>query len=383
MVALSNATEDTSCGFLPLVPKPQESQDTLQHPGRSAISLEKVARKAKTSTKSTEEWDAKRMAIHDLYIIHDLPLPEVIKIMENKNSFSQSYVIPFVLVALRRSLILTNCLRRKQYTTKLKEWGYEKNIRETDMRAIAHKDFKRKAEDALRPSTFRLRGKPVPNHKIERYEKEKCLFDDEFDPIEATPSFISCDTPRSMPNSPTVQPETSMEVWGTSNQLRDMNRKSSGLHSIDSQLNFLDNPLGAYVASAIMNSREKFVTSTPEGRFCCLVFEITEMVLDLDFALGGPVLEVNTLNDQSDSSRSDFHAYNPSDLWQMMHCYVVQCTQYPEPGYRTPEFRLQWNFHDQLLAEGIIKLEFPNKLLTPTSDIMEDLQDTDRTEPRA
>lgn len=59
------------------------------------MSLEKVARKAKTTTKSAEEWDAMKMVIHDLYIIQDLSLPEVIKIMENENSFSQSYVIPF------------------------------------------------------------------------------------------------------------------------------------------------------------------------------------------------------------------------------------------------------------------------------------------------
>ena len=86
---------DTLCGFAPLAPKPQESQGTIQDPGRSTVSLEKVARKPKRTTKSTEEWDAMKMVIHDLYLIQDLSLPEVIKIMENENSFSQSYVIPF------------------------------------------------------------------------------------------------------------------------------------------------------------------------------------------------------------------------------------------------------------------------------------------------
>ena len=214
MAEPSKASEDTSYGFAPLAPKRQESQDIVQLPGRSTISLGKVARKAKTSTKSAEEWDAKKMVIHDLYIIQDLSLPEVIKIMENENSFSQSYVVSLC----SRPLKLTNCCRRKQYTTKLKEWGYEKNIKEADMKAIVKKDLKRKAENPLRPSAFRLRGKPVPNHKIERYEKDNGLANDDLDPLEATPSAISCDTPRSMPKSPTVQPEPSTEALGTGSQ---------------------------------------------------------------------------------------------------------------------------------------------------------------------
>ena len=88
------ASGGSSCGFVPLAPKPQEPKDTLQDSEQSTMSLEKVVRKPKTSTKSAEEWNAKRMLIHDLYIIHDLPLLEVMQIMENKHCFSQSYVVP-------------------------------------------------------------------------------------------------------------------------------------------------------------------------------------------------------------------------------------------------------------------------------------------------
>ena len=214
MTEPSNASEDTSYGFAPLAPKHQESLNILQQSGRSAISLGKVARKAKTGKKSAEQWDTKKMVIHDLYIIHDLSLSEIMKIMENEHSFSQSYVVSLC----SRLLKLTNCCRRKQYTTKFKEWGYEKNIKETDMKAIVNKDLKRKAENPLRPSAFRLRGKPVPNHKIERYEKDNGLANDDLDSLEATPSAISCDTPRSMPESPTVQPEPSTEALGTGSQ---------------------------------------------------------------------------------------------------------------------------------------------------------------------
>ena len=62
--------------------------------------------------------------------------------------------------------------RRTQYNTKLKEWRFEKNIKEKDMKAIARKELKRKAENPLKSSSFRLRGKPVPARKIERYMKQ-------------------------------------------------------------------------------------------------------------------------------------------------------------------------------------------------------------------
>ena len=128
-----------------------------------------------------------------------------------------------VCLALHKHFKFMTSRRRTQYMTKLKEWGYEKNIRASDMRALVNKDLKRKAEDPLRPSAFRLRGKSVPKHKIERYEKDKGLFHDDFDPLVATPSVISCDTPRSIPRSPTVQPEASAEVLDTSMQLTGIN----------------------------------------------------------------------------------------------------------------------------------------------------------------
>ena len=67
--------------------------------------------------------------------------------------------------------------RRKQYTRKLKEWGYEKNVKDKDMAAIVRKDLKRRAEDPHRPSAFRLRGRPVTEQKIERYKSSRGISD--------------------------------------------------------------------------------------------------------------------------------------------------------------------------------------------------------------
>ena len=41
------------------------------------------------------------------------------------------------------------------------------------MMDIVRKDMKRKAEDPLRPSSYRLRGRSVPEHKIERFKKDR------------------------------------------------------------------------------------------------------------------------------------------------------------------------------------------------------------------
>ncbi len=67
---------------------------------------------------------------------------------------------------------------KKQYTTKFKEWGFEKNIEEKDMRAIARKDRKRKADNPLKATTYRLRKGTVPPRRIERYKKDHHITDD-------------------------------------------------------------------------------------------------------------------------------------------------------------------------------------------------------------
>ena len=49
-------------------------------------------RKAKTKPKSSNEWAAMRIDIYQLYMLQDLSLPDVMKIMGDEKSFVQSYV---------------------------------------------------------------------------------------------------------------------------------------------------------------------------------------------------------------------------------------------------------------------------------------------------
>ena len=62
---------------------------------------------------------------------------------------------------------------RIQYGSKLKEWGFEKNIKENDMRFIARKKIQRQNKDGSKASVIRLRKRPVPEQRVERYIKDK------------------------------------------------------------------------------------------------------------------------------------------------------------------------------------------------------------------
>ena len=69
--------------------------------------------------------------------------------------------------------------RRKQYTTKIEQWGIGKNIKGNEMRAIIRKEKQRKMEHPPKESIFRVRKHPVEPHKIERFKREKCTSNDD------------------------------------------------------------------------------------------------------------------------------------------------------------------------------------------------------------
>ena len=64
---------------------------------------------------------------------------------------------------------------RIQYGSKLKEWGFEKNIKEKDMRVMARKKIQRQNEGGSKASVFRLRKRPVPEQRVERFIKDKAI----------------------------------------------------------------------------------------------------------------------------------------------------------------------------------------------------------------
>ena len=67
--------------------------------------------------------------------------------------------------------------RTKQYKTKLKNWGFEKNVSSKDMQDIVRIDLKRKAEDPSKATMFRLRKRRVSPTKVERYKRDHAISD--------------------------------------------------------------------------------------------------------------------------------------------------------------------------------------------------------------
>ena len=139
------------------------------------------------------------------------------------------------------------------------------------------------------------------------------------------------------------------------------------------------------VASAIINSREEFaIPKLDESNLKVSDIDFKGMAVHLDYALGGPILEVNTSKGHGAASQTDFYTYSLGDLRRMMHSYVVQHAQYPARGYDTLLLRLKWKVQNQLAIEGTVKLELSNNLLNATKHVgMEDVQNAYRTEPRA
>ncbi|KAL8791747.1 MAG: hypothetical protein Q9195_005685 [Heterodermia aff. obscurata] len=132
----------------PPIPPPPQLPSNLE------VSAAKRRRAPKAATKSRDEWEAHRDNIHRLYIDENLSLESVMKAMGGTYDFHAS---------------------RIQYGSKIKEWGFQKNIRENHMRAIARKKLSRQNADSSKASTFRLRNRPVPEQKIDRYMKSNDL----------------------------------------------------------------------------------------------------------------------------------------------------------------------------------------------------------------
>ena len=142
-----------SCGFgRAILPKsgPSNQLDPVSLASDATTTPRKpVPRGAKSATKTDQEWDDQKPNIYQFYVTENLSLEVVMRKMEEDYHFKAS---------------------RKQYRTKIKEWGMDiKNIKNHEMQAIVRKDRKRKAEDPLRESEYRVNGQTVEPKKIERF----------------------------------------------------------------------------------------------------------------------------------------------------------------------------------------------------------------------
>ncbi|CZR50274.1 uncharacterized protein PAC_00146 [Phialocephala subalpina] len=132
---------------------------------------------------SNEDWEAQRATFQRLYSTEDKTLQEVIEVMEKEYGFRAT---------------------KKQYKTKIKRWGLEKNVKDKEMSTIVRKERKRREVDG-KESEFLVRGRVVPQEKIRRYMKRTETSAhaalSQTSPAASTPSDIFYHTPTADPMS--------------------------------------------------------------------------------------------------------------------------------------------------------------------------------------
>ncbi|PSS18495.1 hypothetical protein M430DRAFT_276007 [Amorphotheca resinae ATCC 22711] len=123
---------------------------------------------------STEEWEAQRELFTHYYVIEDKPLWEVKSIMENTYGFRAT---------------------ERQYKRRIALWNLDKNIRDSEMKAMLRLQVQRKNEQG-KQSIFYIHGRPVENKKLERYVRRKGLSEADIMAWNApVPPYITCQTP--------------------------------------------------------------------------------------------------------------------------------------------------------------------------------------------
>ena len=80
---------------------------------------------------NTDEWEAHREAIKQLYFDQDIPLKDTMAIMERKHGFKAN---------------------TRNYKTRIKKWNLNKNWKREDTEAIARKTFNKMQYTSLRYS---------------------------------------------------------------------------------------------------------------------------------------------------------------------------------------------------------------------------------------
>jgi Clr5 domain len=118
---------------------------------------------------SAQDWEVRRPIIEELYWTDGRKLPEVMGTMKTMYNFSATYSIP---TSCDGNRVIDSRHRKKQYKDQFKRWNFEKNIKTDEMKAII-RVRKRRRDDEGKDTQFRLRERPVPQEKIDRFVKRQ------------------------------------------------------------------------------------------------------------------------------------------------------------------------------------------------------------------
>ncbi|KAH7134952.1 hypothetical protein B0J11DRAFT_148585 [Dendryphion nanum] len=147
-------------------------------------------RKRKATTIRADAWVPYKARILELHIEQKIPLKKVIEVIKDEFGFTAGL---------------------RQYRTRITQWGKDKNIKNTEMKAIVRKNQERKLLHPQKgPLAFEVRDIEVETEKIERWMKRNNIIGSSlytYSPA-PTPADVVCYT-ISDRGSPAIVPESS------------------------------------------------------------------------------------------------------------------------------------------------------------------------------
>ncbi|KAH8174365.1 clr5 domain-containing protein [Sarocladium implicatum] len=143
--------------MVPIHQSPRHKRDTSSETGKKRI--------------PSEQWEAKRGIITQLYHEENKSLKEVMDILERDYGFSATYVPlhfgPYYSIDWSAKVADKNSGSVKMFKTRVKAWGIDKKLKNPEVFAIMV--LKRDRDAIGKASEFTIRGHPVDMDNINRY----------------------------------------------------------------------------------------------------------------------------------------------------------------------------------------------------------------------
>jgi hypothetical protein len=122
----------------------------------------------------TGEWERHEATIRYLYLQQDLEVAEIQKVMDQQYGFARRWALQVNVLAFAFPLDLQKC-SKKQFKTRLQQWGLKKYVSKKEMEVIV-RIRQARFEKEGKATSFKLHGRDVPEEKIERTVK-RCKID--------------------------------------------------------------------------------------------------------------------------------------------------------------------------------------------------------------
>jgi hypothetical protein len=125
--------------------------------------------KKRARTLREKDWEPCKPRITELLSTQKPQLAEVKLLIEKEFNFTAEYVEHSTISS---HICANQLLRDRQWKSRLKQWGLERNIKPKEMKAIVrNRQQRRLVETDKRDLKFRVRGHEVEPQKIERWMK--------------------------------------------------------------------------------------------------------------------------------------------------------------------------------------------------------------------